>query len=75
MKGENAALIVQAEEHILNARHELYIAMNRLRDLERRVSPNTASRLEDIRINVQAKINSLDVEQFQDSLHVLWETC
>ncbi len=72
MIGENAALIVQAEEHILNARHELYIAMDRLRDLERRVSPNTAIKLEDIRIELQKEINDLDVEKFQDNLHDLW---
>ena len=72
MTGVNAALIVQAEAHILNARRELYIAMDRLRELENRVSPTTAIKLGDIRIELQRDINALDVGHYQGVLHALW---
>lgn len=71
MTGYCAALIVQAEEHLIKARSELYLAMDRLRDLERRVSPDTAKHLETIRIAIQEKINGLEIECFQDYLHHL----
>ncbi|MFA5344766.1 MAG: hypothetical protein WC315_00625 [Candidatus Omnitrophota bacterium] len=71
MIGEKAALIVQAEEHVLQARRELYIAMNRLRSLENMVTPNVARMLETLRIGVQAKINDLEIEKFQTRLRVL----
>ncbi len=71
MRGENAALIVQAEDHILNARRELYIAMDRIRELENRL-PEISTDLETIRINIQGKINGLEISDLQAALHKLW---
>jgi hypothetical protein len=71
MRGENAALIVQAEDHILNARRELYTAMDRIRELENRL-PKISTDLETIRINIQGKINNLGIDDLQAALHKLW---
>jgi len=73
MTGINAALIVQAEGHILNARRELYTAMDRIRELEDRSDPPDALKLEELRCALQGEINSLEVEHYQDCLRNIAE--
>jgi hypothetical protein len=71
MTGENAALRIFAEEHIIQARRELYTAMDRLRELETNVSAVKAKRLEGIRCSIQARINNLGIDELISDLRVL----
>jgi hypothetical protein len=73
MRGENAAIIVQAEEHIIQAERELKIAIERCEELRRRVTKsNVIEELGWIIMSLQLKLSNSVTKQLQARLHRLW---